>query len=529
MTASHDAAPAADAPRLRRRAVWALVLIAACYMGQGLFFARTLLPSGDMVQYLVAGRLAVRGEISLFDDRLPGNRPPLPFYVLGVTQLAGPNLAAARHANIVWGVATLCLTALLAWRLAGPRAGVLAAAFLASQGVVVAYYSNEGYPAFSACCLAAGLLLLLGWDTPRCRLIGMAVVGALFFVRGNLWPAVPLLLVWALAGAASPASRVALVAVVAMQPLVFFASDPRHLKILAYVPLLNRLVAPLGYSSALVLDDRVPLTLTENLWEAARLVRRYEFWVLALVLLLAIDVARWLARRSTASPREGRVGLLWALLAFMLVVHLWMFQLNWKWIGVYFLSFAPIVPVLLGVGYSRLWSLTGPRSWSRRLVVVTLAVLLLPPLYFVRHPLLPVGEARQRDPLGRIHTTAARLRELVPADAQVFLYAWNVGYYLSGLPPTYLQQAYSDWTLPSVRVDDNVVRRSGLVPLSDLERWLSREAGYAVINPTYLAAHDQEFLGATRVMRELLDRHFDRIATVADYPPAVYDVYRRKR
>ena len=104
-----------------------------------------------------------------------------------------------------------------------------------------------------------------------------------------------------------------------------------------------------------------------------------------------------------------------------------------------------------------------------------------------------------------------------------------VGYYLSGLPPTYLQQAYSDWTLPSVRVDDNVVRRSGLVPLSDLERWLSREAGYAVINPTYLAAHDQEFLGATRVMRELLDRHFDRIATVADYPPAVYDVYRRKR
>ena len=139
-----------------------------------------------------------------------------------------------------------------------------------------------------------------------------------------------------------------------------------------------------------------------------------------------------------------------------------------------------------------------------------------------------VGEARQSDPLGRVHAAAARLREIVPVDAKVFLYAWNVGYYLSGLPPTYLQQAYSDWHLAGIRAADDVVRRSGLVPQSDLERWLSREAGYAVIDPAYLAAHDDEFLGATRVMRELLDRHFERIATVADYPAAVYDVYRRK-
>jgi len=157
-----------------------------------------------------------------------------------------------------------------------------------------------------------------------------------------------------------------------------------------------------------------------------------------------------------------------------------------------------------------------------------LAALLLPPLYFVRNPLLPVGEARHRDPLGRVHAAAARLREVVPSDAKVFLYAWNVGYYLSGLPVTYLQQAYSDWHLPGIRVDDAVVRRSGLVPLSDLERWLSREADYAVVDPSYLASHENEFLGATRLMGELLQRHFEKVATVADYPAAVYDVYRRK-
>ena len=49
------------------------------------------------------------------------------------------------------------------------------------QGVVVAYYSNEGYAAFSACCFAADLLLLLGWDTPRHRLVGMALIGQPFF------------------------------------------------------------------------------------------------------------------------------------------------------------------------------------------------------------------------------------------------------------------------------------------------------------------------------------------------------------
>src|SRR6059036_2183098 len=228
----------------KARLVACTLVVAGCYLAQGLFYARTLLPSGDMVQYLVAGRLAVRGEISLFDDRLHGNRPPLPFYVLGLTQLWGPSLLAARGANIVWGLARL----------------------LATQGVVVAYYSNEGYAAFSAFAFTAGVLLLLSAETPRRRLVGMAAVGLLFFVRTNLWPTIPPLLAWALRRAATPAERLGLLAVVGAPPLVFFGSDARHLKLLAYVPLLDRFVAPLGYRSAFVLDDRTPLTLAENLW-----------------------------------------------------------------------------------------------------------------------------------------------------------------------------------------------------------------------------------------------------------------------
>jgi len=512
----------------KARLVACTLVVAGCYLAQGLFYARTLLPSGDMVQYLVAGRLAVRGEISLFDDRLHGNRPPLPFYVLGLTQLWGPSLLAARGANIVWGLATLLLTALLARRLGGAGAGVLAASFLATQGVVVAYYSNEGYAAFSAFAFTAGVLLLLSAETPRRRLVGMAAVGLLFFVRTNLWPTIPLLLAWALRRAATPAERLGLLAVVGAPPLVFFGSDARHLKLLAYVPLLDRFVAPLGYRSAFVLDDRTPLTLAENLWEAARLVRRYEFWVLALALLAGVEVARRIRRREPVLLGDGRIRLLGGLFVFMLAAQLVIFRLNWKWVGVYFPAFAPLVPLLLGTGYSRLLAGTEARSGARRLRILMLAALLVPPLYFVRHPLLPVGEARLGDPLGRVQAAAARLREAVPPDAKVFLYAWNVGYYLSGLPPTYLQQAYSDWHLAGIEADEFTLRRSGFVPLGDLRRWLSREAGYAVIDPAYLAAHEEKFPRAIRLIRDRLARDFEKTATIADYPAVVYDVYRRR-
>jgi hypothetical protein len=511
-------------------ASWALIMaaIALGYLLQAIHYARNLLPSGDMVQYLIAGSLAVRGEIGLYEDRLVGNRPPLPFYVLGITQLWGPDLMAARWLNIGWGLATLLITARLAERLGGPRAGILAALFLATQGVVVAYYSAEGYYAFSACCFMVALLALFGGEGAHRRAIGAGLTALLFFVRANLWPAIPFLLAYALYRGSGIGERLKLFAIVAVPALAFFAWDPSHLKLLAYVPVARALVEPLGYRSALALDGRVSLSAAENLWELARLIRRYEFWVLATVLLVAI--IGWRRQRGSWPPGAGRgpVAVLSALFAYMLGCQLVMFSWNWKWVGLYFLPFAPLLPVLLGVGFSHLLATARASVPSRALLLLALAGCLALPAYFVRSPLLPVGEARAQEPLARVHDAAGRLKQLVPADAKVFFYGWNVAYYLSGLPKTYLQLVYGDWALPSVDVDEAVLRKSGFVPIRDVVFWISSDADYAVIDPAYIRAHADDFRGAPRLIQELLDRYFVKIATVSDYPAATYEVYRRK-
>src|SRR6267143_1788628 len=123
-----------DVGRTSSRRFWFLLaLIGALFVAQGIYYARVLVPVHDGIQYLLVGSRAHRGELSIFDDRLPGNRLPLPFYVLGATQLAGPNLLAARWLNVGFGLAALVLTALLARRLAGTTPAILAALFLATQ------------------------------------------------------------------------------------------------------------------------------------------------------------------------------------------------------------------------------------------------------------------------------------------------------------------------------------------------------------------------------------------------------------
>lgn len=510
----------------------ALALTAGLYLLQGLYYARVLVPAHDAVQYLLIGSKVVKGEMRLYDDRLPGNRLPLPFYVLGLTQvLAGPNLLAARWLNVGFGLLALLLTAAIARRLAGEGAAILSALFLATQGVVVAYYSYEGYPAFAAFCFVGCLFVLLGGDSPGRRALGISLVALLFFVRSNLWPAVPFLLGYALWRARGAAERALLAGEVVIPPLIFFAWDPSHLKLLAYVPILRRLVAPLGYVSALRLDARPTLPFADEVWEAARLVRRYEFWVLATAVLLALLAwRRW--RGQPARPWDGspRAALLAVLLAYMLTAYFLVFTWTWKWVGFYFLPLAPLVAILLGVGFSALFQETRPRSWARLLLIVLLGGLLLPPLYFVRNPLLPTGELRAKDPFRAANVAAAHLARVVPRDAKVFFYGQNPVYYLSGLPQTYLPQLYYAEQFARIPIDENVLRRSGFVPLVDMRDWLSRDANYAVIDTAFLRGQRETWGpgGPEDEMVAFVARHFELIDTVAEFPYTTYAVYRRK-
>lgn len=521
------------AARTRPRAlILVLAVIAALYLAQSLYYASVLVPVHDGVQYLLIGAKAVRGEIGLYDDRLVGNRLPLPFYPLGLTQVlaGGPSLRAARWLNIGFGLLTLILTAALARRLAGDLSAILTALFLTTQGVVVAYYSYESYPAFAAFCFMAALAVFVGGESPGRRLLGTGLVGLLFFVRSNLWPVVPFALVYSL-WRVRPLMRMALVTVVAIPPLVFFAWDSTHLKILAYVPVARHFVAPLGYVSALTLDARETLPLATQLWEVARVLRRYEFWVLAAALLIGIRIweaargRRWRHLPEPASAQVRMLTTLWVLsIASIFVMYSW----NFRWVGLYFLPYAPLAALLLGIGYAGLLARTQPRSWPRYAVVIALIGLLVPPLYFVRNPLLPVGEVLAKDPLGSAHVAAGRLRALVPPDAKVFFYGLNEIYYLAGLPATYLQQVYTPNQFVRIPAEEWVIHRSGFVTAREMRDWLTRDADYAVIDLTFVEVTRPEFVAEEPEMLRLLDQHFDRVGTVSDYPSRVYAVYRRK-
>ena len=510
----------------------ALPMIVALYAVQGFYFARTVVPAQDAVQYLLVGGKVVRGEIGVYDDGLPGNRAPLPFYVLGLTQvLAGPSLRAARWLNVGVGVLTLLLMTALCRRLAGEAAALLAALFLATQGVVVAYYSYEGYPAFAAFCFTLALYVLLGEDSRLRRVVGAALVGLLFFVRSNLWPVIPFLLGYALWRARGKAERILLTLVVTAPPLVYLAWDVSHLKILAYVPVARGWVARLGYVSALVLDDRETLALPAQVWRIAQLARRYEFWALAILLLLAVMVWRLATGRfHWNGARRPELAVMAALLVFVTIVHLVLYSWDWKWLGFYLLSHATLVPILLGVGYAELLATSAPGTWRRRLLVAALVVVLVPPLYFVRNPLLPIGEMKARRPYAAVHAAAAHLRRVVPHDARVFFYGLNPVYYLSGLPATYLQQVYYLDPYPQVEASEWVVRRMGFVSSSNMRRWLSTEADWAVIDETWLEVrrrtpglHDPE-----GQMAALLARYFEVVDTIAEYPYSRYVVYTRR-
>jgi len=525
--------PLVAAGRRRLLLALALALIAALYLVQAVHYARVLVPVHDGVQYLMVGAMAVRGELGVYDDRLVGNRLPLPFYVLGLTQVlaGGPSLYAARALNVALGVLTLLLTAGLARRLAGDAAAVLAALFLATQGVIVAYYSYESYPAFASFCLIAALSVFVGAQSPAHRILGMGLVGLLFFVRSNLWPVVPFMLAYALWSARTRAMRVLLVGVVIVPPLVFLAWNPAHLKILAYVPVFRRLVAPLGYVSALTLDDREVLALGSQLYEVLRLVRRYEFWALAGALLIGLGCWRWKTGRPTGFPKGWagtQVRMLAGLVAVSVGALFAMYYWNFRWVGLYFLPYAPLTALLLGVGWAGLLETAQRGGWSRRLLLVVLVGLLLPPLYFARNPLLPTGDLARKDPVGSAYAAAAHIRALVPPDARVFFYGLNEIYYLSGRPITYLQQMYISYQFVRVPTEDWIVRRSGFVTGSQMRDWLSSDASYAVIDVSFVEVMRPQFVAEEREMLALLDRYFEPVGSVTEFPLRSFTVYRRK-
>ena len=528
MTSSSSLVGVLVSPRGRRVLLTAAVLV---YLLEGVYLSRALVSWDDEGSYLTYAYLVVTGAISSFEDGMTGQRMPLPFYLLGTSQLiVGRNLWAARLLSLIFGLGVLGLTIAVARRLHDGLAGLLAGLFLATQGALVGYYATATYHSLTALILMAAVWVLLKDGLPWRYALGMAVASLLFLTRTNMFPALPFLLVWALRGAPTRVEKSVVVVVAAVPPVMFFLTDPAHLKLLAYVPLLKRLVEPLGYRSQLDLQGYRQSDLGHQLWSFVLFARRYESWtLLSLGVVLALIVVRAFGRPLAFPAARMETALVAGLYGWTLLWHYVIFRLNFKWVIAYFPDFAPLAAVLLGVATATLLTSVDLPRLSRGILLVGLVAGLTISVVVVRNPLLPTPLPRpfRGDPIQLMERSVARLRALVPAGSRVFLFGQSMPVYLAGLR-MYVPQIMSTGTLAAGDQDPWLVARNGLWGLAEVERWLGVEAQYALISPQFLQASESDRPESVGRIRELLQQRFEFVARVDDASWYVYEVYRRR-
>jgi 4-amino-4-deoxy-L-arabinose transferase-like glycosyltransferase len=518
---------------MARTRLWAAVtVVGLVYLAMGVFYSRTLVTWDDESAYLALGQLAVTGQISLFQDEMTGQRMPLPFYVIGASQVVfGRNLWAARLVSLGLGLAVLLVTVAVARRVGGDWAGVLAGSLVATQGAVVGYFATATYHSLTALILMTAVWALLREEFRSRALIGMAIASLLFFTRTNLFPALLFLFMWAMCIARSRAERVAVTLVTIVPPAVFFLADTTHLKLLAHIPGLGYLVAPLGYRSILVFSAVDVAGPREQIWALVIFARRYESWTVAVVGLLVVGILlACRAQRPLGAAWSRSLILVAALLVWILGWHFLMFWMNFKLVPAYFPSFSPLLAVVVGTVFSDYLGRSELDRVAKFIVVSSLVATLVVSVLWIRHPLMPrpIPLPFREDPIDMSYRTAAALRQLVPSGTRVFLVAGALPAYLAGLNP-YIQQLMSaGGTLAPADASEGVVRKSGVWSVADVELWLGNEVRYAIVSPEYLASLEEPRPEAVRLIRRLLSERFEEVRVVQRALGMDYRVYHRR-
>jgi hypothetical protein len=345
-----------------------------------------------------------------------------------------------------------------------------------------------------------------------------------------MFPALPFFFVWALLGARGHLERLLVVLVTVAPPAVFFLSSPTHLKLLAHVPVLNRLAEPLGYRSIISFSAFRRAGLRDQLLSFPQFARRYESWAVAAAGLLVGST--WLYRR--ARPERGSTGdpgfaLSIALWLWIMVWHFIIWRVNFKLVLAYFPDFAPLTAVLLGAGFAALFSRADLPRPVRAVLMTTLAAALTLSVTYIRHPLMsqPIPRPFHDDAVQLLDRTADELRTLVPEGERVFLFAQPISAYLAGLDMPRQQLMSPGGTLASATSDPRLVARSGAWGLPEIDRWLGTEAGYAVVSERLMQAMEPLRPEAVMRIRELLRERFASVGHVGHAPWLAAQVYRR--
>jgi len=487
---------------------WLIALFAAVVV-QLVFFVWALVPDGDAEGvYLVHGWLAVTGQIGLYGEGMTGHRMPLPYYVLGLSQvLWGPSLLAARSVSAALGFGSLILVWWITRRLGGSVAGILALAFAATNAYLLGHFAWATFHALITFLLLVGVAILVT-DWRWRRVLAMGVATLLFFTRPLVWPVLPLALGYLVWTSERRLERWLIVLIALGPPAVFILADVDHLKLLTMIPGLDALVRPLGFEPV-----AIPYRVKSDGWfKAVELFgRSYKSWIVATVILL------WAV---PALPRMVRL-VVWLTLSLAASQFL-MVTFSPKAAVGYFPSFALLMAIPLGYGFAVV-----PKTKTRWVVACLSLVFLLTPI-LSPPPMLPRAVAWDRPAMVGLNE-AARELQIIPQGSRVFLFGPPEALFMAGLRP-YVQQANHLETLSPLH-DAWTRQQSGQWGDSEIRAWLGHEVPWAIVRLDLLrkARPHQSTASGNNVdlIEALLRRHFAQVA-VLPYPsgPPLY-VYRR--
>ena len=388
----------------RRDSLWLSAVIAA-FIVFGMQFALYLVPWDAESGYLVFGYRALRGEIRLFQDEIVGQRLPLPFYIIGLTQIiVGPSLLAGRLLSVGLGTVASLLTFRLGWLIGGRPVAFIGLLLLVTHGIVVGYYAAASHFALTALLIIAGVWAVAEFPGVRGHLVCMACFSTLALSRPNLVPLVPAVAVYLLVLARGMLERVVIISIAVGPLAAFLLTDVEHLKILSYVPGVAAIVEPLGYRS--LFDLGAQAMIPADAWPVglAWFLRRHMFWI-ATTALATVSVA-WAVRHRRTMTVMPPLALFCAGLAlYGLAAQAVVYRMYPKSISAYVVALAPLWAITLACGLSLLLC---DNTAARRIRMVTCvifaAILLLSPT-FSRHYLtscLRNRVGRRNDRLGGI-------------------------------------------------------------------------------------------------------------------------------
>ena len=514
-----------------------------------LFFAWVLLNHDYEAWYLGLGNLLLQGELDLYQDEMTGQWVPLPFYVYGLSQIVfGPSLLAARLVSIAIGLGIVTLIFLLASRWGGPVAGAVASGLFCTNGLVMGYFATAHFSPLVAVLHLIGIYVLFCTEWRRQDLIAMAVFSVLFLVKPHYWPAIPFLLLFLLWRASSLRARLALVAAALAIPALFFAWDPRHLKMLAFVPVLRDWVEPLGFRSlhslhedpaAVWASDYVGIQWATTPWgQVIRvlqafgfLLKRYAVWMAALLALGGLAIVQTVRQRAPSD--------LWRQQGPQFTFWLFCYLAAWQFVVVgpyikqafaYLGAISPLLAVVIGYLFSIVWrDLELPRPLRAVAAVSIVMALVLSPWVHRSHWLprtVTVADAA----IPTLQRLSGRLAGLIPAgEKNVFLLADPLPLHLAGRQ-AYLRQFHQHYmAFTSVRERARYAR-TGMWGPAEIEQWLGAEAQYAIIEPKVLDYYRGRTPYREPVPRIdfLLNQNFVLMDTLRGHDGDLFKVYRRK-